>query len=234
MTYFSQLAGGGGLVVTPTLIAFGLPVPVALGTRRFSVLGGVSFGLAQFYKWKKVDLKFGLRLAAFTLAGSVIGYLIVDMVNDYWLKKIIGTLIVILAVVLMFEGSEKVKEVKGLLFKYKRIIGPPLAASAGLWAVLIGGGGGTVMTYVLIIVYGQSILESAGNRKLPLLTGHIVSTFLFIWAGYIYYPLALPLLVSNSLGGWFGSRFFLKKGEDKVKVVFFVIILILGFKTALF
>ena len=233
-TYFGSLAGGGGLVVTPVLISFGLPVPVALGTRRLSVIGGVTFGLVQFYKWKKVDLRFGLHLAAYTLAGCVLGYLIVDMVNDYWLKKIIGILIVALAVVLIFEDSEKVKQIKGRLYSFKSIIGPPLAASAGLWAVLIGGGGGTVMTYILIIVYGQTILESAGNRRLPLLTGHIITTFLFVWAGYIHYPLALSMLVSNSLGGWFGSRFYLKKGEDKVRAIFFVIIIILGLKTALF
>ena len=52
-TYFGQLAGGGGLVVTPVLIAYGLPVPVALGTRRISTLGGIAFGLVQFYKWKR-------------------------------------------------------------------------------------------------------------------------------------------------------------------------------------
>ena len=233
-TYFGSLAGGGGLVVTPVLLSFGLPVPVALGTRRLSVLGGVGFGLIQFYKWKKVDIRFGLYLAVFTLSGCVIGYLIVDMVNDFWLKKIIGSLIVALAIVLFFEDTERVRQIKGRLFRYKNIIGPPLAASAGCWAILIGGGGGTVMTYVLIIVYGQTILESAGNRRLPLLTGHIVTTALFIWAGYIHYPLAIAMLVTNSLGGWFGSRFYLKKGEDKVKANFFVIIIILGLKTALF
>jgi len=233
-TYFGSLAGGGGLVVTPVLISFGLPVPVALGTRRLSTLGGIAFGLVQFYKWKKVDFKFGFYLAAYTLGGCVVGYLIVDMVNDYWLKKIIGGLIVALAVVLMFEDSEKVRQIKGRLYSYKKIIGPPLAASAGCWAVLIGGGGGTVMTYVLIIVYGQTILEAAGNRRVPLLTGQMVATALFIWAGYIHYPLAISMLAANSLGGWFGSRFYLRKGEDKVRAIFFVIIIILGLKTALF
>ena len=233
-TYFGSLAGGGGLVVTPVLLSFGLPVPVALGTRRLSIISGIAFGLVQFYKWKKVDFRFSLHLAAFTLAGSLIGYLVVDMVSDYWLKKIIGFLIVALAVVLFFEDTKRVRQIKGRLFRYKNIIGPPLAVSAGCWMVLIGGGGGTVLTYVLIIVYGQTILESAGNRRLPSLIGSILATALFIWSGYIHYPLAIAMFVANSLGGWFGSRFFLQKGEDKVKVIFFVIIIILGLKTALF
>jgi len=233
-TYFGSLAGGAGLVITPTLLAFGLPVQVALGTRRLSVLGGIGFGLVQFYRWEKVDLRFGLYLAVYALSGCLLGYLIVDMVNDFWLKKIIGGLIVTLSIVLFFEDTERIRQIKGRLYHYKSLIGPPLAASAGCWAVLIGGGGGTVMTYVLIIVYGQTILESAGNRRLPLLIGNIVTTVLFVWAGYIYYPLAVAMLIANSLGGWFGSRFYLKRGEDKVRAIFFVIIIILGLKTALF
>ena len=47
-TYFSQLAGGGGLIVMPVLISFGLPVPVALGTRRLSAISGVAMGMVQF------------------------------------------------------------------------------------------------------------------------------------------------------------------------------------------
>jgi hypothetical protein len=232
-TYFGQLAGGGGLVVMPVLISFGLPVPVALGTRRLSTISGIAVGMFQFYKWKKVDLKLSLHLATFTLAGCLIGYLIVDMVNDFWLKKIIGFLIVSLAVVLFFEDTKRVRQIKGRLFRYKNIIGPPLAVSAGCWLVLVGGGGGTIFTYILIIVYGQTILESAGNRRLPTLIGSGLATALFIWSGYIHYPLALAMFVANSLGGWFGSRFYLKKGEDKVKTIFFVIIIILGLKTAL-
>ena len=36
--WFGSLAGGGGLLILPVLLAFGLPVPVALGTRRFSTI----------------------------------------------------------------------------------------------------------------------------------------------------------------------------------------------------
>ncbi len=89
-TYFGSLAGGAGLVITPTLLAFGLPVQVALGTRRLSVLGGIGFGLVQFYRWEKVDLRFGLYLAVYALSGCLLGYLIIDMVNDFWLKKILS------------------------------------------------------------------------------------------------------------------------------------------------
>ena len=97
-----------------------------------------------------------------------------------------------------------------------------------------GGGGGTVFSYALIIVYSQTILQAAGNRKLPILTGQILATVLFVRAGYVHYPLAIAMLIANTLGGWFGSRFFLRKGDKKVRIFFFGIILLLGFKTLFF
>jgi uncharacterized membrane protein YfcA len=214
-TYFGTLISGGGLLVTPVLLSFGLPVPVALGTRRFSTLGGLSPSLVQFHRWKKIDYKFSLYLAAFSIIGSVAGYHFVDVVNEFILKKIIGFFIVALAIALFFENTGKVGKFKGKLYQYKNIIGPPLVALSTYLPIIIGGGGGTVFSYVLIIVYSQTILQSAGNRKLPLLVGQILTTILFVRAGYVHYPLAFAMLVANMLKGWFGARFFLKKGGKK-------------------
>ena len=233
-TYFGTLVGGGGLLVTPILLAFGLPVPVALGTRRLSTLGGVLSSFIQFHRWKKIDYHLSIYLVTFAIIGSLLGYHFVDVVNEDLLKKIIGFFIVVLAIVLYFENTEKISKIKGKLYQYRKIIGPPLIAfSAGL-PIIVGGGGGTAFSYVLIVVYGQTILQSAGNRKLSMLIGQVMATIMFIRAGYVHYPLAFCMLFANVLGGWFGSRFFLKKGDEKVRVFFFLIVVILGLKTLFF
>jgi uncharacterized membrane protein YfcA len=233
-TYFAQLAGGGGLLVTPVLIFFGLPVPVALGTRRFSTIGGITAGLVQFHRWKQIDYRLSWFLVTFTIAGCAMGYLVVDSIEGLILKRIIGLLIIITTIALIFEKTDKVRKIKGRLYRYRNIIGPFMAILSGALAVIIGGGGGTAFTYLLIIVYGQTILQSIGTRRLPLLAGHLLAAILFVWAGNVYYPLAFSLLFTNTLGGWFGSRFYLKKGEQKVRAFFFAIIILLGLKTMLF
>jgi uncharacterized membrane protein YfcA len=162
--------------------------------------------------------------------GSFLGYIIVDSLNESILRKIIGFLIVALAIVLWFENNERIKKLKGRLYRYRNVIGPPVAISSSLTAIIIGGAGGTIMTYLLIIVYGQTILQSAGNRRLPLLAGNILAVILFILAGYIHYPLAVPMLVATAFGGYFGSRFYLKRGDEKVRIFFFGIMILLGMK----
>jgi uncharacterized membrane protein YfcA len=132
--------------------------------------------------------------------------------------------------VLWFENQERIKKLKGRLYKYRNVIGPPVAILSSLIAIVIGGAGASVMTYLLIIVYGQTILQSAGNRRLPLLAGNILAVILFILAGYVHYPLAVPMLVANAFGGYFGSRFYLKRGDEKVRAFFFGIMILLGMK----
>ena len=135
---------------------------------------------------------------------------------------------------LFFENADKVKAIKGRLHSYRHVIGPPGVILASAFAIIVGGGGGMIMTYLLIIVYGQTILESSGNRKLPLLSSNILATALFISGGYVHYPLAVCMLLANLLGGWFGSRFYLKQGDKKVKIFFFAVVAVLGIKTLFF
>lgn len=232
-SWFGSLAGGGGLIIVPVLLALGLPVPIALGTRRFSSLGGIITGLIQFHRWKKVDYNISFSLVLFTLIGCILGYIIVETVTGAILKNMIGLMIIALTIILFFERTDKIQKIKGSLYIYRNIIGPPVAILASIIAIIVGGAGGTIMTYLLIIVYGQTILQSSGSRRLPMLAGHILAVILFMSAGYVYYPLAFSLLAANALGQWFGSRFYLKKGDEKVRIFFYVIMVLLGIKTML-
>jgi len=233
-SWFGTLVGGGGLILVPVMLALGVPAPIALGSRRFSAISTITAGLVAFHRAKKVDYRFSSSLLIYAMVGSAVGYLIVDSVSETLLKKTIGVIVLALALFLLLENRDAVKTAKGKLYHYRHIIGPPVSALSGLLSVIIGGGGGLILSYLIIIVYGQTILESSGNRRLTVLASNILATALFIIGGYIHYPLAVSMLAANALGGWFGARFYLKKGDEKVKVFFFSIVMLLGIKTLFF
>ena len=233
-SWLGTLVGGGGLLLVPVMLALGIPAPLALGSRRFSAVGTITAGMIAFHRSKKVDYRFSSSLMIYSLVGTVIGYLIVDSLSETLLKKTIGAVILALALFLFLENREAVKAIKGGLYRYRHVIGPPVTAAAGLLSVVIGGGGGLILSYLIIIVYGQTILESSGNRRLTILVSNVLATALFIIGGHVHYPLAVSMLVANVLGGWFGARFYLKRGDEKVKVFFFSIVMLLGVKTLFF
>jgi len=233
-SWFGALVGGGGLIVLPVMLSLGVPAPIALGSRRFATISTITAGLVAFHRSKKVDYRFSSSLLVYSLVGSIAGYLIVDRVSESILKRTIGIVILALALFLLFENGSRIRAAKGKLFRFRHFIGPPVSALSGMMSVIIGGGGGLILSYLIIIVYGQTILESSANRRLTVLASNLLATGLFIAGGYVYYPLAVAMLAANALGGWFGARFFLKRGDEKVKIFFFSVVVLLGIKTLFF
>lgn len=233
-SWIGTLVGGGGLLVTPVLLLSGLPVPVVLGSRRFSVIGGTLAGMIQFHRWKKVDWKLAFYFSIFCMIGAVIGFTVIDSLNELLLKRVIGVIIIGTLIFLMVENNEKVQKLKGHLLKYHKVLGPLAAIFAAVIGVTTGGAAGVIITYILIIFYGNTILQASGTRKLPLIAGSIVASCLFIYKGYIHWLLAISMFVAHALGGWFGSRFYLKKGDEKVRTIFYIICFIVAISLFVF
>lgn len=165
--------------------------------------------------------------------GSVIGFLIVDSVNDLILKKMIGILVIIFLLFSILSNSNKSSMRKGLLKKYGLVLGPALAVLATMVGITTGGSSGMVLILALVLVFGQSILTSSGTYEFILAVTYLVPTVLFAISGYIDYTLAAVMFGGNMLGSWFGSKFYLGLEEKKLKWVFFGVVLFLAIKTLL-
>ncbi|MDP2862767.1 MAG: TSUP family transporter, partial [Desulfobacterales bacterium] len=71
--FIDSIAGGGGLLLLPSLLLAGLPPPVALGTNKFASSIGTGTALINFILKKKVVWKIAASGIAFSLLGSFIG-----------------------------------------------------------------------------------------------------------------------------------------------------------------
>lgn len=231
--YYGVLIGGGSLLVTPLLLSLGIPPIITLGVRRFSILGGSIASFIQFNKKKKVDYKLGLSLVIFAIIGGVLGFLFINSIDEFILKKIIGAIIILLLTFIIFENDKKVKKLRSALYNGRFLLGPIFTIISRFVSVIIGGAG-ILASYVLIIIYGKSILDTSGTTKITAIISGTVITGLFIFKGYIDYSLAIPLFIAHALGGWFGSKFYLKQGEEKVKYFFYVIVFVLAIKVLFF
>ena len=64
---------GGGFLMTPLLIFYGIPPAVAVGTEASQIVASSVSGAAAHWRRKAVDVKMGLVLTAGGAAGSVVG-----------------------------------------------------------------------------------------------------------------------------------------------------------------
>ncbi len=87
------IAGGGGLIALPAILAAGLPPSLALGTNKFQATCGVA--MATFRFWRKGHLKIrhcwlGIL---FCIIGASAGTFLVLWIHADWLRKALPILL---------------------------------------------------------------------------------------------------------------------------------------------
>lgn len=227
---FGTLVGCASLITIPALIFTGLPSPIAIATNRFGHIGLNASGWFEFSVKKLVNYKLGFLLAIPAIAGSVIGAKIVLNVDTVILDRIIGivTIVILAFVMLGSHTGEKKKKKKIPLYKYK--IGIVISFILGIYGGFYGAGVGTFYSYILILLFGQTFLESAGTRKIAQFFLSIFATIIFLIEGAVVIPLAVSLFVGTSIGSYIGSYYSDHIGNKWIKRIFIIAVLILSLK----
>ena len=100
-----SMAGGGGLITVPALLAVGLPPAQALATNKLQSVGGAFSASLYFVSKGLVKLK-DLKLAiALTFVGSMIGTLLVQTMDASVLSHLIPFLLLGMACYFIFSPN---------------------------------------------------------------------------------------------------------------------------------
>ncbi|MFC1885674.1 sulfite exporter TauE/SafE family protein [Thermodesulfobacteriota bacterium] len=227
---YGTLIGGGSLISIPTLIFLGLPPHIAIGTNRFGVLGLNIVGWITFHRLKNVTYQIGLPFGIAALTGSLIGALLIFEFNEINLRRAVA-LINILCIVVIILNPKFGTEHKQLSIKNgNKILGFSLSFLVGVYGGFYGALSGTFLSYILVFVFGETFIESAGTRKIAQVFLSVVAVIVFYFGKIIDYPLAMTLFIGMAAGSYIGSRYFSQIGNFWVKKFFLMIILISSLK----
>lgn len=193
---------GGGALMTPILILFGIPSKIAIGTDLFYAAitkgsGMVSHARQGHVKWNVVA-----KLASGSIPGSIITFLILRQFEhvDYTgvLTKALGIMLVITALVLFFRPHLKQLSVQqNLSPRVQLILTVALGLFVGSFVTLSSVGAGALGTAILMVLFPillpKEVVGSDIAHAVPL-------TFI---AGMFHYSLGhvdWELLISLILG----------------------------------
>lgn len=227
---FGTLVGGGTLLTIPTLIFLGLSPESAITTNRFGANGLIIAGLYEFNKQRMVDYKIGFILCIPALLGSFLGAITVLQVNALILKYLIVIITIFILAFIIFKPKIGIEKTKPFIKKTDYLSGIALSFLIGINSGLYGAGSGTFLSYVLILLFGQTFLESAATRKIPTLFSSLIATLIFILASAIIYPIGISLFIGNLIGSYIGAHYSDKIGNVWIKRLFIVIVLIMVIK----
>ncbi|MBT3836525.1 sulfite exporter TauE/SafE family protein [Candidatus Woesearchaeota archaeon] len=221
----SNLAGGGaGLIEAPLLLMLGVPPKITVATRKFSAIGGHGIAAYQFHKFKKIDWKIAIILAAITVIATIIGANILIAINEELIKNLIAIMMLVALPFTFFKKSFGMK--RKIVSKSKEISGYVINFFIFILDSFVGVGGGLLSSLSIIIFMGLTYLEINAIRRITGLTLAIVSSIIFTYYGLIDWMIGLFLMMGGILGGYLGANIAIKKGSALVKIVFTIVVIL--------
>ena len=231
--FITTNVGGATLLLVPTLIFAGLGPQVAIATARLGTLGAKSTGLYGFHNGGQVDYKVGLPAAIFGIIGAIIGANVLVVLSYAMLYRVIGFLILLTLIIVFVEQAMparlKIFDTSNGISRTRKIIGYILFIIPGFIGGLFGGQS-IFASFILILVFGESFLLTAGTRKIIGLA--ITATALIIYGlhHFIDWQYGILLLTGMGLGSYFGAAYGIKKGERWIQRLFIVVVIVMAAK----
>jgi uncharacterized membrane protein YfcA len=220
--FVDAIAGGGGIITLPALLAAGLPPHLALGTNKLqSSFGSLSAALS-YRGGGLVRFRAMLPGILFTLLGAAAGTLAVQALDPGFLRWLIP---VLLALVLAWtlrapelgEGDTP-----------PRLRPLPFYALAGLglgfYDGFFGPGTGTFWTILLVGMLGLNLKTATAQTKVVNFVSNVTALAAFALVGHV---ILIPGLVMGSgqyLGAQLGSRLVMRRHVRLVRTVFRLVV----------
>jgi uncharacterized membrane protein YfcA len=224
--FLNVTAGGGSTLTLPVLIFLGLDSSMANGTNRIAILIQNISAVYSFKKEKYQQIKASLILSLFTLPGAIEGALLAVNLDDELFQKILG--IVMIGIILSMFLPHKKSNTTG----HNR-----LSITTAVSMIGIGFYGGFIQVGVGFLIMAS--LKYLMKLNLILVNMHkvfivlvytIPALTIFILTSNVNWFLGISLAAGNALGGWWGAKLSVKKGEKFIKIVLVLAILIMALK----
>lgn len=226
------IAGGGGLLTLPSLLATGLPPHVALGTNKGQSVFGSCAALVRFARAGLVDKRLAKVAFPFGLAGSFAGAALVLLVKPEVLKPLVLALLVAVAVFLTFRRGPPPADRPVPSHERLWALGAAIAFGIGAYDGFFGPGTGTFLIVAFSTLLGHGMARASADAKVVNFASNLAAVSLFALKGVVLWRVALPMAAAQFTGGWMGAHLAVKGGDRLVRRVVLVVVVALALKLA--
>ncbi len=224
--FIDAVAGGGGLITVPALLATGMPPTMALATNKLQSSFG-SFS-ATYYYLRRGLLDWSIMKWAIvcTFIGSVLGTVLVQRLDASLLHKVLPFLLAAFALYFLFSprvGDEDRKRRLGII-PFSLLIG----TGVGFYDGFFGPGTGSFFAMAFIALAGFSMAKATAHTKLLNFTSNIASLLFFIIGGQVIWTVGLSMALGQFVGARLGSKMVVTKGTRIIKPMLVTVSLVMS------
>ena len=217
------IAGGGGLVALPALLAAGLPPHIALGTNKGQAVFGAASSAISFWRRGVVDRDRAALGFAAGFAGSLVGAWGVLAVPLRPLRVIVIVLLLIAAAIVLAR-RDVAPQPRALGRGARAAALAGIALGIGAYDGFFGPGTGSMLVVAFAVVFGDTLTRASGNAKIVNLASNLAAMLLFASRGVIVWRVALPMAAANAVGAAIGAHLAVRNGDRLVRVVVLIVV----------
>ena len=219
------IAGGGGLLVVPTMLLLGLNPLVTLGTNKLQSCFGTVTSSYNYFKnglLKEKNIKF---LFLISFIGSFFGTLLVSQLSNEILNTIIPIFLISAAIFLIVNKQINIKSVYIISSFFI-----PFIFLIGFYDGFFGPGTGTFFVLIFLIIKQRNLMEATSATKVLNFSSNFAAFLVFAYKGLVIWELGLIMAIAQILGAYIGSNLAITKGENFVRPVIVLISIILSIR----
>lgn len=220
--FVDSIAGGGGIITIPVLLATGMDPHLALGTNKLQASFGSCTASLHYIRGSLVDPKETVEGILFTAVGAALGTLAIQMIDAPYLKLLLPVLLAGVFLYILFSPDMGRLDSRPVVHPFLFYLAAGLGL--GFYDGFFGPGTGSFWTIAFVVFMGQNLKKATAHTKIMNATSNLVSLAAFLIGGKVLFLPGLLMGSGQLLGASLGSHMVIKKGTRFVRVFFLCVV----------
>lgn len=230
--FVDAIAGGGGLIAVPALLAAGLPPVTAFGTNKVQSIIGTAIAANTYWRKGFVSLRSLAVAIPLTFIGAFCGALAVKAIDTALLSYTVP--IALIGIAIYFAFAPRLTDEDSHARLGFAVFAPVMGFVIGFYDGILGPGTGSFLTMGFVTLFGLGVTRAAGHTKVLNFTSNLGALALFIPSGDVVWPAALAMAIGQLIGGYLGALTGIRFGARLIRPMVVVISVVLALRLLLF
>ena len=221
--FVDAIAGGGGLISLPVLLAAGVPANLALGTNKGQSVFGSCASMITYARAGQVDWTQARLTWPLAFVGSTVGAFAVSAVAPATLRPVVMVLLVLASVLLWMPRPTAIADDIVMSRRRALVIASSLALVIGAYDGFFGPGTGAFLIVGMVALLGRTLPRATADAKVINFASNAAAVLWFASHGAILWRISLPMAGAQLLGGILGARTAIRGGARVIRVMVTVV-----------